>query len=57
MALTDPQSGEMHGFASLEALTAFLQATMEAANSPEVGDQTASPDSISGEGTPIPFQL
>ena len=33
LALTDPQTGETRGFASLEALTAFLQARMEAAKS------------------------
>ena len=31
LALIDPQTGEQHGFASLEALTTFLQTRMEAA--------------------------
>jgi hypothetical protein len=35
LVLVAPLTGETHGFASLEALTAFLQARMDEANPPE----------------------
>ncbi len=54
LALTDPQTDQMCGFPSLEALTAFLQARMEAAQNPQAGERTATPTSCSEEDIPIP---
>ena len=40
MALIDPQTGEQHGFASLEELTAYLQGKMEEALTCHLGNQS-----------------
>jgi hypothetical protein len=54
LALTDPQTGQATGFASLEALTNFLQGKMDEAQPGEAGKPPTSPESSSGEGAPIP---
>jgi hypothetical protein len=50
LALTEPQTDLTRGFASLEALTAFLQARMDEAQSGEAGKPPALPESSSGDG-------
>lgn len=54
LTLTDPQTDQTCGFASLETLMAFLRVRMEAAQNPQAGEQTATPTSCSEEDIPIP---
>jgi len=44
LALIDPQTGEQHGFTTLEALTVFLQARLEQAINPKIKSQLTSPN-------------
>lgn len=44
LALVDPQTGEARGFASLEELTAFLQARMEVPTSTDSEGRATPPD-------------
>jgi hypothetical protein len=41
LALIDPQTNEQHGFASLEALTTFLQTRMQVTAHPEAEERPA----------------
>jgi len=43
-ALIDPQTGERRGFASLEVMTVFLQARMDAAGCPKADDKNHTPE-------------